>query len=132
MAEEIKKSKRFQNLYCVIPVPLHPKKQLQRGYNQLSKFGESISELLKILYLENVLIKVATSTTQTEKNKFDRWKNTSESFQLTNPKLIENKHILLIDDVVTTGSTLETCAQELLKAKNTTISIATIAHTTNF
>ena len=132
LGEELKKNKTYQNLDYIIPVPLHLKKQKQRGYNQLSKFGESLSETLRIPFKENILIKSSSSETQTKKNKFDRWKNATESFQLIATHFLENKHILLIDDVVTTGATLEACANELLKTKNIKISIATIAHTANF
>jgi len=132
LAEELIKSKRFQNLDCIIPVPLHRKKQQQRGYNQLTTFGKSLSETLKIPFKENLLIKTSSSTTQTKKNKFDRWKNTIESFELRDTTFLENKHILLIDDVVTTGATIEACAHTLQQPKNATLSIATIAHTINF
>tara|TARA_B100000809_G_scaffold252838_2_gene288023 strand:- start:5169 stop:5867 length:699 start_codon:yes stop_codon:yes gene_type:complete len=132
LADELKKSLKYQNLDYIIPVPLHIKKQKKRGYNQLSEFGKSLSETLKIPFKENILLKISSSDTQTKKNKFDRWKNATESFQLLDVQFLENKHILLIDDVVTTGATLESCSNELLKIKNITISIATIAHTANF
>lgn len=132
LGEELKNNPKYKHIDYIIPVPLHRKKQKKRGYNQLSKFGKSLSTVLKIPYKENLLLKVSTSDTQTKKNRFDRWKNATESFQLTNTNFLKNKHILLIDDVVTTGATLESCANELLKTKNITISIATIAHTANF
>ena len=113
----------------ILPVPLHIKKQQKRGYNQLTKFGESLSTILDTKYLENVLIRSSTTKTQTFKNRVERFKNLMTNFSITNIALLENKHILLIDDVVTTGATLEACCKELLKAENIKISIATIALT---
>jgi ComF family protein len=113
----------------ILPVPLHIKKQQKRGYNQLTKFGESLSTILDTKYLENVLIRSSTTKTQTFKNRVERFKNLMTNFSITNTALLKNKHILLIDDVVTTGATLEACCKELLKAENIKISIATIALT---
>lgn len=132
LALEISNSKQFQNLDYIIPVPLHPKKLKQRGYNQLTKLGDTLSENLKIPFIENLLTKTSSSDTQTKKNKFDRWKNAQESFELTDDNRLENKTILLIDDVITTGATIGACIKELSKTKNISISVATIAHTINF
>ena len=132
LGEELKKNNLYKKLDCIIPVPLLPKKQKKRGYNQLTKFAESLSKTLNVKINYNDLIKISGSETQTKKNKYDRWKNTTESFHLKNSENLENKHILLIDDVITTGATIEACIHELLKAKNTTIYVATIAHTANF
>lgn len=129
---DLSKSNRYKQLDYIIPVPLHPKKFKQRGYNQLSILGNTLSEGLGIPYLNKILIKTNSSDTQTKKNKSDRWKNAQESFQLTDNKTLENKNILLIDDVITTGATIEACVKELSKTKNISISIATIAHTINF
>jgi ComF family protein len=132
LALELSNSNQFIKIDYIIPVPLHPTKLKKRGYNQLSKLGQTLSESLKIPYLENLLLKTSGSDTQTKKNKFDRWKNAQELFQLTDIKRLENKNILLVDDVITTGATLEACAKELNKTKNISISVATIAHTINF
>ena len=95
----------------------------------MTKFGESLSTVLHIKYLENVLIRNSTSKTQTFKNRVERFKNLMTNFSITDTTLLKNKHVLLIDDVVTTGATLEACCKELLKTKNIKISIATIALT---
>jgi len=127
--ERLLQSSKFMELDYILPVPLNIKKQQKRGYNQLTKFGESLSTILNTKYLENVLIRSSTTKTQTFKNRVERFKNLMTNFSITNTALLENKHILLIDDVVTTGATLEACCKELLKAENIKISIATIALT---
>lgn len=129
LGEDLLKSERFKNLDFIISVPLHAKKRKKRGYNQLTKFGESLSGILQIPYIENKLLKIVTTDTQTHKGRFERWKNVRDLFELNDISFFENKHILLIDDVVTTGATLEACSNQLLKSKNTTISIAVMAYT---
>jgi len=103
----------------IIPVPLHYKKQLKRGYNQ--------SELIKPVCLNNLYRKVNTPS-QTKRTRFDRWKNVDNIFGVNNPEQIRGNHILLTDDVVTTGSTLDACASELLKISEVQVSIATLAY----
>ena len=126
---ELKESKRFPSIDYIVPVPLHVKKLKKRGYNQLSTFGNSISDILDVPFINNVLIKESVTDTQTLKGRIERWKNVDEIFHLSNAPFFEDKHILLIDDVITTGATLEACALELSKAKNIKISIATMAFT---
>ncbi|MGB0880821.1 MAG: ComF family protein, partial [Polaribacter sp.] len=108
---------------------LHPKKLRQRGYNQVTKFGQRISNILEIPYKPKVLTRTSYNETQTFKNRFHRFKNIETTFLLTDRLCFENKHILLIDDVITTGATLEACCNELLKTKNIKISILTMAFT---
>ena len=129
LGHELSESERFPVVDYIVPVPLHPKKLKKRGYNQLSTFGKSISEVLKIPFIENVLVKKSISSTQTLKGRIDRWKNVNEIFYLIDRNVFKNKHILLIDDVITTGATLEACALELSKTKNIKISIATMTFT---
>lgn len=129
LGEDIILSKRFTQLDCIIAVPLHKNKIKKRGYNQVTKFGESLSNKLKIPLLENVLIKVSKTQSQTFKNRFERSKKLDDYFQLSDKKILKNKHILLIDDIITTGATLEACCIQLLKTDNVKISIATMAYT---
>lgn len=129
LGEEMINSERFTTVDCIIPVPLHKKKLKKRGYNQVEKFGKTLATKLNVSYIDNVLIKVSATKTQTHKMRFDRWKNVRELFTLQNQHLIHNKHILLIDDVITTGATLEACYKALNKAKGIQISIASIAYT---
>ncbi len=124
--EQIKNSV-FKEVDVVIPVPLHKSKYKKRGYNQSQLIAEGLSESLqKKLDTENLTRAIATST-QTRKSRFERWKNVEKIFKVKNPGDIEGKHVLLVDDVVTTGSTLEACANVILEIPETKVSIATLA-----
>jgi ComF family protein len=114
---------------CIVPVPLHQKKLKTRGYNQLTTFGKRLGQLLNIPYLEDVLQRVSFTKTQTKKRRTDRFQNTDSKFLLSDSKQLNGMHILLIDDVVTTGATLEACCRELQKADGISISILTMAVT---
>ena len=125
----LNESNEFNDIDCIIPVPLHPKKQKQRGYNQLTTFGLSVSKHLNKPYITDALLRTTASKTQTFKQRFERFSNSGTKFSVPNTSILKNKHILLIDDVITTGATLESCCKELLTSENIKISIATIAYT---
>jgi ComF family protein len=127
LGEIILEKEEFKDIDAIIPVPLHPKKLKERGYNQVTKFGKKVSEQLAIPYLENELVRVSASKTQTFKARFERFSNVDTKFLLKNPENFNNKHVLLIDDVITTGATLESCAKEFQKSSNCKISIVTMA-----
>lgn len=129
LGENMLLSNRFNDIDCIIPVPLHYKKQKKRGYNQVSTFGISLSKTLKIPYYEGVLQRKTATNTQTKLIRLDRWKNVKELFQVENTHKLNNKHILLIDDIITTGATLEACYLALNKCENIKISIASMAYT---
>ena len=129
LGENMLESSRFNNLDAIVTVPLHPKKLKKRGFNQLTKFGKSLSNKLQIPVIDDVLVKVFASQTQTKKSRFDRTTNVDEKFELLDHSILKNKHILLIDDIITTGATLEACSLALLHSKNIKISIATMAYT---
>jgi ComF family protein len=117
----------FNSVDVIVPVPLHPKKQKARGYNQSEWIAKGISESMnKKISINNLQRNLHTST-QTRKNRYERWENVENIFEIVSPGEFENKHILLIDDVVTTGSTLESCALQLLQIENVRVSIATLA-----
>jgi ComF family protein len=111
----------------VVPVPLHWKKLKKRGYNQSALFSEGISLALDIKHEKDALARVVHNATQTNKSRQARWENVKDIFQVTNTMDIKDKHVLLVDDVVTTGATLEVCAVQLLKAGASQVSIAAIA-----
>ena len=128
MGIDLSRSLPYQEIEFLIPVPLHPQRERKRGYNQSAEIGKGLSKAMgKPLMLGN-LVRNHYSSTQTNKGRFERWENVKELFSVTKPELIEGKHILLIDDVVTTGSTLEACAQSLLNVPGTKVSIATLAY----
>ena len=125
----MKKSDLFNDVDIIIPVPLHKNRLKKRGYNQVTKYGERLAFHLNKPFIPNVLVRKSFNKTQTKKSRFDRIKNVKELFYLTDKTIFENKHILLIDDIITTGATLESCANELFKTKNIKLSIAVIAIT---
>ncbi len=111
----------------VVPIPLHPKKLKKRGYNQLSLFGKTLAEVINAEFEENVLYKKIANETQTKKNALQRKENVKGVFGLRNPDKFIDKHLLLIDDVITTGATLVEAALTLKRIGGVKISIATIA-----
>lgn len=129
MGESLKNSKRFKEIDCIVPVPIHPRKQKQRGYNQLTKLGVSVGKTLEIPFNENNLIRVINTPAQTHKGRVERFSGKKNHFEIVNTVLFNGKHILLIDDVITTGVTIEACTKELLKCKNVKVSIAVVAYT---
>jgi len=129
LAAEMVLTDRFKNIDYVIPVPLHKKKLKSRGYNQVEKFGKSIAEKLQAKYVDDILLKITSTSSQTKKHRYERFKNVNEIFYLTNSPYFKNKNILLVDDIITTGATLEACCLELLKTSGIKISIATMAFT---
>jgi len=119
-------SDNFANVDLVIPIPLHPKKQKQRGYNQSEWIARGISETLrKPVSIGNLKRNLHTST-QTRKNRYERWKNVENIFEVSEPDELATKHILLIDDIITTGSTIEACALQLLKIPSVKVSVASL------
>jgi ComF family protein len=126
-AEDLCESKYFNSADYIIPVPLHPLKLKHRGYNQAACFGEGLSQVMHANLNNDILIRTENTETQTKKTRYARWENVSDVFTVQNPALIENKHILLVDDVITTGSTIEACARTLLNSGVSKLSIASIA-----
>lgn len=128
LGSELAEIPAYKEIDLVIPVPLHKQKLKKRGYNQVEGFGEEIASALKIPYNDTILIKVSKTGSQVFKTRILRFE-IEEVFTVQNLEQINNKHVLLVDDIITTGATLEKCALQLLKAENVRISIATIATT---
>lgn len=121
------RGKAFVIPEVLIPVPLHPGKEKKRGYNQSEKIADGLSKALKIPVLPDILFKKENTSTQTDKSRFDRYLNVADSFTIDKGDIIENKHIFLIDDVLTTGATLEACASKLLEIPGVRVSAGTLA-----
>ena len=128
-AEELKNCVEISDVDYIIPVPLHEKRLKERGYNQVTTFGESLSESLSIKYDDSILVRNVYSKTQTTKSILGRSTVVDSIFGVKFDENQHNKHFLLIDDVITTGSTLEACSRELLKIPGAKISIVCIAMT---
>ena len=124
---ELKTLDHYKAIDIVISVPLHKNKLKKRGFNQVAKFGQQIAEALNADYKDDVLVKITNTKSQTNKGRFTRWNNNNELFALKNMETIDNKHVLLVDDIITTGATLEACISVLNQAKNVKTSIATMA-----
>ena len=129
MGESFLQSHRFKDIDALVPLPLFPSKERKRGFNQATILCEGIAETMHIPILKNYIVRTAATQTQTHKTRVQRWKNMEGKFVLKKNDLLKNKHVLLVDDVVTTGATLEACSRELLKADGIKLSIATLAYT---
>lgn len=126
-AEDLKNSGFLQNIDAIIPVPLHKKRMKERGYNQVTNFGLALSENIKIPLNDSLLMRKTYSKTQSKKNLLGRSEGIETVFDVTFTEKDTNKHYLLIDDVLTTGATLEACSKALLKIPETKISIVCMA-----
>jgi ComF family protein len=129
MGMAIKSCNRFAHCEVIIPLPLYATREKKRGYNQASLIAEGISRQLNIPVISDVIFRIRKTETQTNKSRIQRWKNMEDSFEIRNPEKIQGKHILLIDDVITTGASLEACAQVLQKISGIHLSIYCLAHT---
>lgn len=126
MAYLLKRKEKSFNFDCVVPVPLHPHRLRTRGYNQIAGFGKVISKRLNLTYVDNVLYRQSSSASQVFKNRLARTEMIEGGFYLKNKRLLKNKHVILVDDLITTGSTIESCYLALRKAQNIKLSILSI------
>ena len=126
-AEDLKNSAIIKSIDEIIPVPLHKRKLQERGYNQVTNFGLSLSKNFNISYNPNLLVRNIYSKTQSKKNLLNRSDGIDTIFDASFSEKDHNKHFLLIDDVITTGSTLEACSHALLKIPGAKISIVCMA-----
>jgi ComF family protein len=126
-AEDLKQNNIVSAFDYIIPVPLHKKRQQKRSYNQSEYFAKGLNEVLGIPIVTNVLLKTHFTETQTHKTRAERTENILQSFSIEHAEVIDNKNVLLVDDVITTGATLEACIIQLQKGTKTKVSVASIA-----
>ena len=129
LGTELSNSDWKDKIDVIIPVPLHRSRLKERGFNQVEDFGKEIAASLNAEYIDDILLKISSTQTQTFKDRLSRWGKLEETLQIKNSEKIAGKHILLVDDLVTTGATLEACAHKLYEVPDITISIATMAIT---
>lgn len=122
----LRQSPHFAGIELIVPVPLHPRKHRRRGYNQAACFAAGLAESMGLPRREGVLKRISHTSTQTRKSRMERMANVLNAFRLARPELIRNRHVLLVDDVLTTGATLEACGARLLEVENVKLSMATI------
>ncbi len=127
MGTMLRQAPLFADVDVIVPVPLHIRKLRIRGYNQSEVFGNGISETFGRPCLSHAMQRVVHSESQTKQSRESRLHNVGEVFEVAKPKLLEGKHVLLVDDVLTTGATLEVCASRLLEVPGVKVSMATIA-----
>ena len=126
-AASLKSSPFLDGIDMIIPVPLHPSRERRRGFNQSDCICEGLSEISGIPVRNDLLKRVASSDTQTKRSRYERWLNVEGIFEITDHQAIEGKHLLVVDDVITTGSTIEACASALLKEKDVKVSVIALA-----
>jgi ComF family protein len=125
---QLAKNDVFNSVDFIIPVPLHKSRLKQRGYNQSACFADGLAQKLNGTVEINNLVRIRATETQTHRSRFARFENMQEVFTVNDPAKLVDKHVLLVDDVVTTGSTLEACGIQLLNIPGLKLSIATIAY----
>jgi ComF family protein len=126
---ELKTSELFNTVDLILPVPLHPTKKRKRGYNQSEMICEGLSKGMNAEWRPDLLVREVATDSQTKKSRFMRWKNVESIFTVKDEKAIAGKHILLVDDIITTGSTIESSAHCLLQTEDTKVSAASLAFT---
>jgi ComF family protein len=121
-------SERFATIDALVPVPLHPQALSKRGYNQAALICEGISQVWHKPVLRSAIARTKHTNTQTKQSRAVRWDNMENAFSIKDPTSIMGKHLLLIDDVITTGATIEACGKTLLSVKDVQLSVAAAAY----
>jgi ComF family protein len=117
----------FSEVQLIVPVPLHPLRERLRGYNQSQMFGQGLAETMQVPIAPRALARRRHTHTQTRKKRLDRFDNMQSIFYVQEPAVLQGKHVLLVDDILTTGATLEMCALATLEVPGVRLSMATVA-----
>jgi ComF family protein len=125
--QSLRNSGFIRDIDIIVPVPLHPSKQRKRGFNQSDYISIGLAESTGLPLEKASLVRIALSDTQTKRSRYERWMNVEGIFAVKDSERFRGKHILLVDDVITTGSTLDACAGELLKIENVKVSVIALA-----
>ncbi|ATA76966.1 amidophosphoribosyltransferase [Capnocytophaga canimorsus] len=128
LGEKLSDEAVFRQTQVVVPVPLHPEKERLRGYNQVALFGKQLAQKLQAEYVDDVLVKIRANTSQTRKNLFQRVANSQNIFSVKNPEKIMHKRVLLVDDLITTGATVESCYRELTQEEGVKMGVVSMAY----
>jgi ComF family protein len=126
MGKKMQESNRYNEIDYLIPLPLFADKEYKRGFNQAAVICDGIALAMNVKVLKNIVTRIKFTETQTKKHRTERWENVAESFNVEDKKILEHKHVCLIDDVITTGATLDACAQKIIAIPGAKISIATL------
>lgn len=124
----LKSSGFTSDIDLIIPVPLHPSKKRIRGFNQSDLISTGLADVTGLPVDIYSLARITVSASQTRRSRYDRWTNVEGIFRVNEPDMIRGRHILLVDDVITTGSTIESCANELLKVEGVKVSVVALAY----
>ena len=124
--EDLRGSDFLAPIELIVPVPLHPRKERERGYNQSQLIAEGLAQATSLPLSVGNLIRVVYNPTQTRRTRTQRWENVRDIFRVIHPEMFQDRHLLLVDDVITTGSTLEACGIALTRCRGVKISIATL------
>ncbi len=127
LGQALKTDAAYQSVDLIVPLPLHPKRLRQRGYNQSEQIAAGIAESTGWTVDTRSVVRLEFTGSQTRRSRIDRWKNVEEVFAVSREEPLRNKHVLLVDDVITTGATIEACAQQLLKVEGCRVSVAALA-----
>lgn len=128
MGKALLNSNRFNNIDALVPLPLYPDKERKRGYNQATVICEGMANVMNIPVIKNNVIRQRFTETQTRKHRAERWQNVEGSFVVTHPQQLQGKNILLVDDVITTGATIEACGSSILQCEGTKLFVASLAY----
>lgn len=127
---ELRKSPLFADIDYIVPVPLHPKKLMSRSFNQSACFADGLSQAMNVPVLPDGLKRIKNTETQTNKSRYLRWENVKDVFEASDKNQLENKRILIVDDIITTGATMEACIKVLNSIPVAGVSVASIGYVT--